>query len=318
MGEDTLTPAYTGALVSIIAHEFFHVNTPLNIHSELIEHFNFVKPVMSQHLWLYEGTTEWAAHVLQLRDSLITLKQYLQTMQSELNANDGYDANLSLTSLGVHSTERQDQYPNIYQKGALVSTLLDIRLLQLSHGTVGLRELLIRLSKEFGKKRSFSEERFFDQLTSMTYPEIGDFFDRYVKRTEQLPVKEYFGWMGIDYRPVGDADSTRSGFGVGLGVVNNAIGVTFVYPDSKSGLLKGDVIEKVDTTTLTFQTAGAIFGRLGAMKPGTSVTMTIKRQDKEMEVTAVLMPRVARHVFAIDSKPTPDQLKLREAWMKNM
>jgi predicted metalloprotease with PDZ domain len=172
MKEDTLTSFYAANIVSIVAHEFFHVNTPLNIHSELIEHFDFVKPVMSQHLWLYEGTTEWAAHILQLRDSLITLDEYLQTLRSELNANDGFDQNLSLTELGVHSTEMPNQYPNIYQKGAFVSGMLDIRLLELSHGKQGLRELLVRLSKDYGKKRAFSEEKFFDQLIGMTYPEV--------------------------------------------------------------------------------------------------------------------------------------------------
>lgn len=318
MKEDTLKPAYTGAIVSIVAHEFFHVNTPLNIHSELVEHFNFVKPVMSQHLWLYEGTTEWAAHMLQLRDSLVTLRQYLQTLQGELNANDGYDANMSLAYLGVHSTERQDQYPNIYQKGALVSTLLDIRLLQLSHGRMGLRELLVRLSREYGKKRAFSEEKFFDQLSAMTYPEIGDFLNRYIKGAEPLPIREYFSSLGIDYREKGDIDSSKSGLGIGLGLVNNAIGVTIVYPDSKVGLMKGDIVEKVDGTDLTFQNAGMLFGKLTAMKPGTSVKITIKRGEKEMDVAALLVPRAARHVFAANPNATSEQMQLREAWMKNM
>ena len=318
MKEDTLTAAYSGNINSIVAHEFFHVNTPLNIHSELIEHFNFVKPVMSQHLWLYEGTTEWAAHMLQLRDTLITLNQYLETLQSELSANDAYDQNLSLTSLGVHSTGLQEQYGNIYQKGAFVSGLLDIRLLELSHGKRGLRELLIELSKKFGKQRAFSEDKFFDQLVAMTYPEIGDFINRYIKGSEQLPIREYFGWLGIDYREKGDVDSSKSALGISLGVVNNAIGVTSVYPDSKSGLMKGDVIEKIDTTTLTFQNAGRLLNRMVLMKPGQTVTMTIRRGATQMEVLAVLQPRTTRHHFAVDSNPTPEQVALRKAWMKNM
>ena len=318
MREDTLTPSYAANVVSIVAHEFFHVNTPLNIHSELVEHFNFVKPVMSQHLWLYEGTTEWAAHILQLREGLITLDEYLQTLRGELNANDGYDQNVSLTELGVHSTEMQDQYPNIYQKGALVSGLLDIRLLELSHGKRGLRELLIELSKHFGKKRAFSEDKFFDQVVGMTYPEIGDFFDRYVKGTEKLPVKEYFSKLGIDYDEKGDVDSSKSGLGIGLGLVDNAIGVTKIYPDSKSGLLKGDIVEKIDSIDLTFQNAQTLFGKLTSMKPGSKVVMTIKRNNKQMDVVAELEPRVQRHKFAINPNASPEQMKLREAWMKNM
>lgn len=318
MREDTLTSTYSANINSIVAHEFFHVNTPLNIHSELIEHFNFVKPVMSQHLWLYEGTTEWAAHMLQLRDTLITLNQYLRTLQGELNANDGYDQKLSLTQLGVHSTEMQDQYGNIYQKGAFVSGLLDIRLLELSHGKRGLREILVELSKKFGKKRAFSEEKFFDQLVAMTYPEIRDFVDRYIKGPERLPVKEYFGWLGIDYQEKGDVDSSKSALGVGLGLVDNAIGVTAVYPDSKSELRKGDIIEKIDTSALTFQNARMLFARASMMRAGQTVKMTIKRGGHEMDVDCTLEPRVTRHTFAVNPNATYEEVALRKVWMKNL
>ena len=65
--EGEFTDSVGRFVTDIAAHEFFHIVTPLNIHSEIIEHFNFVTPVPSQHLWLYEGTTEWAAHAMQFR-----------------------------------------------------------------------------------------------------------------------------------------------------------------------------------------------------------------------------------------------------------
>jgi predicted metalloprotease with PDZ domain len=42
-------------LVDIAAHEFFHIVTPLTVHSEEIHYFDFNDPDMSQHLWMYEG-----------------------------------------------------------------------------------------------------------------------------------------------------------------------------------------------------------------------------------------------------------------------
>jgi predicted metalloprotease with PDZ domain len=42
----------------ISAHEFFHIVTPLNIHSEEIQFFDYDNPKMSAHLWMYEGTSE--------------------------------------------------------------------------------------------------------------------------------------------------------------------------------------------------------------------------------------------------------------------
>jgi len=38
--------------VNHAAHEFFHIITPLTIHSEEIQNFDFNQPKMSQHLWL--------------------------------------------------------------------------------------------------------------------------------------------------------------------------------------------------------------------------------------------------------------------------
>ena len=51
-------------------HEFFHVITPLSIHSEEIGNFDFNNPKMSEHLWLYEGVTEYSAGIMQVKEGL--------------------------------------------------------------------------------------------------------------------------------------------------------------------------------------------------------------------------------------------------------
>lgn len=316
--EDTLTPAYAASIASIIAHEFFHVNIPLNLHSELVEHFNFVKPVMSRHLWLYEGTTEWAAFMLQLRGHLMTLTQYLQALQSKFIVADNFDQNVSLTDLGVHATEMQDQYPDIYQKGALVSTMLDIRLLQLSHGKSGLRELILQLSKEYGKKHAFSEEDFFDKLVEMTYPEIRDFIDRYIKGTDRLPAQEYFNWLGIDYSEKGTVDSSKSSLRVGIRFVDTSLVVTEVLDGSQSGLLKGDIVESIDGTPVTPETASLLTAKIVGMRLGSTVKLTVKRADKDIDVVSILTPRLIRHTLSVNPNPSAEQQALRESWMNNM
>jgi hypothetical protein len=37
-----------------ISHEFFHILTPLNVHSKEIHDFDFNNPKMSALLWMYE------------------------------------------------------------------------------------------------------------------------------------------------------------------------------------------------------------------------------------------------------------------------
>ena len=187
-------------VTDIAAHEFFHIVTPLNIHSEIIEHFNFVTPVPSQHLWLYEGTTEWAAHAMQLRAGLKTPEQYLDRVIQKMQTDRArFDSTWSLRELALtsYSDSGQKQYVNIYMRGALTAGLLDIRLLELSGGQRGLQDLIADLTQRFGKRRAFPEATFVDTVVAMTSPEVRDFFERYVWESEPLPIAEYYGKLGI-------------------------------------------------------------------------------------------------------------------------
>ena len=177
------TSAFGQRITDIAAHEFFHVVTPLNIHSEIIEHFNFATPIASQHLWLYEGTTEWAAHKMQL----------------EMGMKARYDTTYSLTKLSLtsYSDSGQAQYGNIYSRGAIVAGLLDIKLLELSGGKHGMRDLILDLSKRYGKHRAFPEASLLDTIVARTSPGVGDFLRRYVQGAEHPPLKEYYAKLGI-------------------------------------------------------------------------------------------------------------------------
>ena len=198
--ESEFTDSVGRYVKDIAAHEFFHIATPLNIHSEIIEHFNFVTPVTSQHLWLYEGTTEWAAHAIQLRAGLKTPDQYLAKVIEKMRIDRAkYDSTWSLRELALtsYSDSGQAQYGNIYMRGALTAGLLDIRLLELSGGRQGLQDLILELAHRFGKRRAFPESTFVDTLAAMTSPEIRDFFTRYVWDSQRLPIAEYYGKLGI-------------------------------------------------------------------------------------------------------------------------
>lgn len=198
--EGEFTDSVGRYVTDIAAHEFFHIVTPLNIHSEIIEHFNFVTPVPSQHLWLYEGTTEWAAHAMQLRSGLKSPEEYLKKIIQKMQIDRAnFDSTYSLRELSLtsYSDSGQAQYGNIYMRGALTAGLLDIRLLELSGGTRGLQDLIADLTRKYGKHRSFPEATLVDTLVAMTYPGIRHFFDRYVWESQRLPIAEYYGRIGI-------------------------------------------------------------------------------------------------------------------------
>lgn len=201
--DNTYTIPYQDYVKDVTAHEFFHVVTPLNIHSEIIEDFNFAEPTASQHLWLYEGVTEWASLMMQYRNGSKTTTGLLSEFRSKKLTADQYNQSMSLTTMSqtCYTPSGGSQFGNVYNKGALVAALLDIRLLELSNGEAGLRELILELIDTYGPNNAFSEADFFNVLVAMTYPEIEDFINQYIKGTTALPIEEYFNKIGVYYIP---------------------------------------------------------------------------------------------------------------------
>ena len=195
------SPRVGRGVTEIAAHEFFHVVTPLNIHSEIVEHFNFQTPVPSRHVWLYEGVTEWASEKMQLDGGLISLEEYLGNVVEKMRTDrTQYDTTFSLRELALtsYTEEGAEQYGNIYERGAVIAGLLDIRLLQLSGGEHGLRDLVLDLAREYGPRRPFPEDSLYAIIAARTSPQVLDFFARYVDAAQHPPLREYYGLLGID------------------------------------------------------------------------------------------------------------------------
>jgi len=311
--ENIFDQAIAESIPNVVAHEFFHIITPLNIHSEIIEQFNFVTPVPSEHLWLYEGTTEWAAHALQLRAGLITVDQYLDRMEQKLRNDDNFDHSFSLSRLAMTSFgDGYPQYANIYQRGALVAGLLDIRLLELSGGSRGLREVLLELSHLYGKNRAFDEKTFFDKFAEITYPEIRQFFDMYVRDAQPLPMEEYYGKLGVAYHDEVATGEIFNGSSFAIGHLQEV--------GAACGFAAGDEIAAFNGTPLGLANYQQLFGEYQAVPANADYTMTIRRGGNEQDITCqkVEEEKVLKHVLDLEPNPTPEELALREAWMVNL
>ena len=333
------------------AHEFFHIVTPLTVHSEEIENFDFNDPEMSKHLWMYEGVTEYFASLVQVQYDLISLDEFIQTLREKMMTADQFIDNVPFTEISKFTLDKyHDQYYNVYQKGALIGLCLDINLLEHSDGKNGLRDLMLRLSEKYGKEKAFDDDELFAEITNMTYPEIGQFFRRYVEgreavpgdsaanadRVEPLPFEETFEKVGIIYAE----EHTFRDFS--LGIDNPDLGLTQV--DNKPhlqiattanlnalgkalGFQEGDILLKIngeDIPDLGSPEVGAFFqAQLGSLEEGKDISYTVSRKDsngewKETILTAPVekVEITQRHLLAPNPQATAEQLALREAWLR--
>lgn len=189
----------TQNLIDVVSHEFFHTLTPLNIHSEEIHNFEYNTPLMSKHLWMYEGTTEYFANLFQINQGLIDEQDFYNRIFEKLNYSERYDDTMSFTemSAGIVDEPYQANYGNVYQKGALINLCLDIIIREQSGGEHGILWVMQNLAKRYGTEKPFKDEDLIDEIVAMTYPEVKDFFKTHVEGKTPINYDEYFSKAGL-------------------------------------------------------------------------------------------------------------------------
>jgi len=316
----------------VCSHEFFHIVTPLSIHAVEIGEFDFNKPKMSKHLWMYEGMTEYAAGHMQMKYNLIDLPQYLGMLKSKIgNMNDRYKDDLPFTEMSADVLEKyKDQYQNVYEKGALIGLCLDIKLRQLSGGKYGTQNLMRDLSKYYGKDKSFNDAELFDKITEVTkYPEIRQFFAKYVEGKEPLPIQETLKSVGIDYTKSRKKKEKTLGFSVyNLGISPETKGIFIIDEDGidefgkKLGFKAGDELVSMNGNKLDLANFRNVRSEFNAnAKDGDEINYIVLRKEGEKKVETKLSGKlfipevVEKNILAPAEAPTDEQNSLQRAWL---
>lgn len=311
------------------AHEFFHIVTPLNIHSEEIHHFDFNDPKMSKHLWMYEGVTEFFAGNMQVKYGIISPKEYLQILSQKMATASHFLDTVPFTDISKYTLDQySNQYYNVYQKGALIGMSLDILLRELSEGQYGVQNLMADLAKKYGKDQAFTDDELFDEITSLTYPEVGEFLTTYVGGDKPLPYEEIFNKVGVDYM------AKQSFKAVDLGITQMSIGINSelnaIQISNKEalnefgkamGFENGDVLLKIngdDMPPLGPELGPFLGQKQSELIVGETYTYTVLRDGEEVTLSAVVteIEKLRLHQLNFSETVSEEQLKIRKSWLE--
>ena len=187
------------SLIEIVSHEFFHIITPLTIHSEYIHHFDYNFPEFSKHLWMYEGVTEYFAHHFQVYEGMISESEFYNNMVRKILISKRLNDTMSFTEMSENITEAPyaRNFYNVYMKGALMGMCIDILMREGSRGERSMLSLMKELSKQYGKNKPFNDDSIIEEIIAMTYPSIGDFFRTHVEGSTPINYQEYFDKVGL-------------------------------------------------------------------------------------------------------------------------
>jgi predicted metalloprotease with PDZ domain len=269
----------------VAAHEFLHILTPLNIHSEEIEYFDFVNPKMSRHLWLYEGVTEYFSIISQTQAGMSNADRFFETMSEKFtNAEKYKDVSFTEMSKNILSPQYKDDYNNVYYKGALIAMLLDIRIHELSKNQKSLKSVLMQLAKKYGPSKPFKDENFIAEFVALTYPEINDFFADYIEGSKPLPLEEYFKKVGFFYKKTYSEEVLTFGkMSVGFNAENNTLLFTETSHEANVfGAEDGDVILAINGLNVTPDNYETAFLPFRNADEDTQIEIKVKRKNETL------------------------------------
>lgn len=324
------TMAIAQEIRDVSAHEFFHIVTPLSIHSKEIGEFDFNNPQMSKHLWLYEGLTEYAAHHMQVKTGLIEYDAFFEVMIDKMrNARENYNDTVPFTLMSKYVLEKyKKEYANVYEKGALIGMCLDIILRYQSNGNYGTQNLMKDLSKKYGKTVSFNDDDLFNDIEKLTYKEVRVFLDTYVAGPKPLPYKDIFAMVGLNYTDKRTEEQITLG-GISVGYNPTTSHLVVVNTDKlddfgkKLKFKEEDEIITFNNRKLSLENMKDVLGGyMQNAKTGDKLVIEVLRKDKKGNETIKTLKAKVKPVkvtetdiLEVNEKATEQQVIARKAWL---
>ena len=312
------------SMKDVVSHEFFHIVTPLTIHSKEIHYFDYNTPKMSEHLWMYEGVTEYFANLFQINQGLITEEEFYTRMAEKIEHANAMNDTMPFTlmSANVLTEPYKAQYLNVYEKGALIGMCLDIIIREKSNGERGILDLMQKLSNEYGASKPFNDTELFAKITSFTYPEVGTFLSTYVSGPAPIPYQTYLAKVGVT-KSIEKAPGNVFLKGQSPYItVNQQTKEIIVIPNmelnvfyTNLGLKGGDILVSINEKPYSLDNIYDMITESQNWKENDAITVKIKRDGKEQIIKGtVKFPYEEKEgLKATDTTKTA----LKEAWLKS-
>lgn len=324
--ENSPIEGLTKSMIDVVAHEFFHIVTPLSVHSEDVHYFDYNDPTFSKHLWMYEGVTEYFAQHFQVYEGLVDEDEFYSVVMNKIKTSLSMDDSMSFTEMSENVLDEPyaQNYYNVYQKGALIGMCIDILMREQSQGQRSMLSLMKELSNKYGKNKPFNDDTIFDEISEMTYPAITNFIKTHVEGTTPINYSEFFEKVGLQITEGTVKTNYIQNDGTFIFAPNRARG-TIAFSEAVSdnsfwtenGVKAGDVLKTVNGTDLSFENAQQLFTDMYMWSPGTNINIVLDRDGEEIVLEKELTQSYTTGK-KLEENPnaTSAQNALRKAWLK--
>ncbi len=314
------------SFLNLVAHEYFHLWNVKRIRPDALGPFDYENENYTKLLWVAEGLTSYYEGILLRRAGLISDKEFLDGKAAaieQLHARPGrFETSLEEASMDAWiKYYRQDENSvnnqiSYYDKGDIVSMMLDVTIRTASGGTKSMDDVMRYLYTEhFKKGKNYTPEDFQKVSEMMAGKSLEDFFSKYVRGEAEIDYDAIMSGIGVKTN-VGEPNKARAYIGADLAEEAGRLTIRSIPADTpayEQGLNTGDQIVAVDGYRAS---QSFMQSYLSEKKPNDKVKLTIFRFDKLRDVTFTLGANLRRdYSFAPVDSPTAEQTRLYQGYL---
>jgi predicted metalloprotease with PDZ domain len=314
-------------LLSLIAHEAFHVWNIKRIRPAELTPYRYGQESYTRLLWWFEGGTSYYDWRVLALARLCTVDEYLDHLASEIAYLDqtpgrlvhaledaSYDAWIKLYRPDENSANTSVSY---YRKGEIVCALLDLEIRGRSAGRASLDAVLAALWEEHGApRRPVPEDGMQALFERVAGVPLGDLFDAWIRSPLEVDYGKTLARVGlaIDRQP--RTDGAPCSLGIRVRADGGRAYATFVVRDSgawRAGIDPGDEILAVGGTRVEGTNLDA---SLRGRSPGDTVEVTLARDGRLLAKSVALdPPRLDRVKIVARPDAPPGARAAFAAWL---
>ncbi|MBS1527098.1 MAG: M61 family metallopeptidase [Bacteroidetes bacterium] len=311
--------------LALVAHEHFHLWNVKRLRPIVLGPFDYDNENYTTDLWIAEGFTAYYQDVIVNRTKLYPVDNYLGVLAalvSSLENTPGakidpvsqasYDAWIKLYRPNENTNNSSISY---YTKGAVLAMMLDLEIMNDSHGKYSLDDVMNYMYHTYykTKKRGYTDEEFKQGLEKFTGKNLDEFYKKYVNGVDAVDYDKYLGYAG--YRLTDEfAGNNDPALGIATNTGNGKIFVSGVFRGSAAwidGINVGDEIISVDSTKVT-----DVNTMLHGKKPGDKIEVSVLRDGLPLTLPVTLLKKTqVKYRIESVASPTEQQMAVRKKWL---
>ncbi|UIR56624.1 peptidase M61 [Sphingobacterium sp. SRCM116780] len=314
--------------LSLVAHEYFHLWNVKRLRPKALGPFNYDQENYTTGLWIMEGFTSYYDNLIIKRCGFFSEKEYLNLLANDFTtvlnrpgheiqsaAESSFDAWIKYYRPDENSPNSGISY---YNKGAMLTVLLDLKIIASSGGTKKLDDVLRATYNYFylQEQRGFEENEFQKLTEEVTGISVSDIFQA-AHNYGELAYNDYFNLVGYEIINI-NAESKSLDLGINMNKNDGIQTITAVERGSGAwdgGLNVRDEIIAINGIRLDAKDKEYDYFMQNSVE-GDYLNILIARDGKIKELKIQIRSN-SKKLFRIQplENQTEEQKKLAQFWL---